>query len=51
MELGNEDVILLAGGCIQARRCSAQSKRTRSTFWSFIAPLVSSPPNFHLSVL
>jgi len=29
MELGNEDVILLAGGCIQARRCSAQSKRTK----------------------
>ena len=29
MELGNEDVILLAGGRIRCRRCSARSKRTK----------------------
>lgn len=29
MELGNEDVMFLAGGCIRARRCSARSKRTK----------------------
>ena len=29
MELGNEDVMLLAGGRIRCRRCSARSKRTK----------------------
>jgi hypothetical protein len=29
MELGNEDVMFLAGGRIRCRRCSAQSKRTK----------------------
>ena len=29
MKLGNKDVMLLAGGRIRARRCSAQSKRTK----------------------
>ena len=29
MELGNEDVMFLAGGCIRARRCSARGKRTK----------------------
>ena len=29
MELGNEDVMLLAGGKIRCRRCSARSKRTK----------------------
>ena len=32
MKLGNEDVMLLAGGRIRARRCSARSKRTKFTF-------------------
>ena len=29
MELGNEDIMLLAGGHIRCRRCSARSKRTK----------------------
>jgi hypothetical protein len=29
MELSNEDVMLLAGGRIRCRRCSARSKRTK----------------------
>ncbi len=29
MELGNEDVMFLAGGRIRCRRCSARSKRTK----------------------
>ncbi len=29
MELGNEDIMLLAGGRIRARSCSARSKRTK----------------------
>jgi len=35
MDIQIDDVMLLAAGWIPCRRCSAQSKRTGCTFWSF----------------